>query len=252
MKYTYTLPVSYQEVDTTRRWRLYNLENRLLQTAGDVADRLGFGIKQLLPYGYTWILSRMDIEMQALPVHGEMVTIETWIERNAHMLSTRDYRFYKGSDTDGEVIGRVKSVWAVLDLKTRQAVNAFDLPMFADSEDGEELVLPRLPRMMPLSDVPTAFTSRVVYSDLDYNGHCNSCKYLEHMLNVHRPDFLNEPVPLRLSIQYSREIKEGDDYAIRFSDTGDSCRWQILNGEGEISASARLINMKTLSNDEMS
>ena len=57
MKYTYTKTVSYQEVDTTRRWRLYDLENRLLEVAGDVANTLGFGVEQLLPYGYTCLVT---------------------------------------------------------------------------------------------------------------------------------------------------------------------------------------------------
>lgn len=249
MKYTNTLSVPYQETDTTRHWRLYNLENMLLQTAADVANTLGFGIRQLLPYNYTWILTRMDIEMLQLPIHGDTVTVETWIERNAHMLSTRNFRIYKGDNTDGERIGRVSSVWAVLDLKTRQVVNAFDLPMFAGCVDGEPLVLPRLPRMLPIRDEKEAYTSKVMYSDLDYNGHCNSCKYLEHMLNTHRPRFLNYSTPFRLTIQYSREIMEGDTYSIKYSDTGDTCQWQLLNANGEISASARLTNLNPTDNE---
>ncbi|MBP5477380.1 MAG: hypothetical protein J6Y00_06830 [Paludibacteraceae bacterium] len=246
MKYAYTLSVPYQEVDTTRRWRLYNLENALLQTAADVANGLGFGIRQLFPYGYTWILTRMDIEMRERPMHGDVVTIQTWIERNAHLLSTRNFRIYKGDSTDGGLIGRVSSVWAVLDLQSRQVVNAFDLPMFDGCVDGEPLVLPRQQRVMPLRDVEEAYRSRVTYSDMDYNGHCNSCKYLEHMLDVHRPAFLDNPVPFRLTVQYSREIREGDTYAVKYADTGDACQWQMLNASGETSASARLTNLNQI------
>lgn len=244
MKYTYTKTVSYQEVDTTRRWRLYDLENRLLEVAGDVANTLGFGVEQLLPYGYTWILSRIDITMQRLPRHGDKVTFETWIEKNAHMLSTRNYRLYMGEGTQGELIGQVSSIWAVLDLKTRQVVNAFDMPMFADCVDGEALELPRAAKMLPLKEVEAACLSHVKYSDLDYNGHCNSCKYLENMLNVHRPAFLNTPTALRLTIQYSREITEGEGYSVKYSDTGDACQWQILTETGESSVTARLTNLQ--------
>jgi len=249
MKYAYTLRVPYQETDTTRRWRLYSLENTLLQVAADVANELGFGIRQLLPYGYTWILTRMDIEMRELPMHGDTVTVQTWIERNAHMLSVRNFRIYNGDSTQGELIGRVSSVWAVLDLKTRQIVNAFDMPMFDGCVDGEPLVLPRQLRMLPLCEEKEAFTSQVMYSDLDYNGHCNSCKYLEHMLNIHRPSFMNAPTPFRLTINYSREIVEGDTYSVKYSDTDDACQWQLLNAKGETSASARLTNLNHIDNE---
>ena len=49
MKYKYEYEIKYQEVDFNRRLRLYVLENYLLETAGRVADELGFGIKYLYP-----------------------------------------------------------------------------------------------------------------------------------------------------------------------------------------------------------
>ncbi|MCR4665661.1 MAG: hypothetical protein K5660_09905 [Paludibacteraceae bacterium] len=242
MKYTYKIEVPYLETDASRHWRLYNMENTLLNVASKVANELGFGVKQLLPYGYTWIISRMDIEMQKIPVHGDSLTVETWIERNAHMLSTRNYRIYMGKDTSGELIGQAASVWAVLDLQTRQVVNAFDLPIFKDCVDGEELNMTRVPRMLPMKEVEAVYTSKVKYSDVDYNGHCNSCKYLENMMNVYRPSFLEKGRAMRLTISYSKEIKEGDTYMVKFIDTDNSCQWQIVTGTGEVSASARLTN----------
>ena len=257
MKYTFQQTVSYQEVDQTRRLRLFQFENMLLQVAGDVANQLGFGVKQLLPYGYTWILSRMDIQMKELPTHGDLLTFETWIEQNAHMLSTRDYHIYLGNDTQAPLIGQVSSVWAVLDLNQRQAVNAFDLPMFKDCVDGTPLRLERLPRMLPLTEPQGEKTATIQYSDIDYNGHCNSCKYLEHMLNAHRPSFMAEPTPFRLTIQYSKEVMEGTEILIRFKESqlsmsenetkNNVCQWQIQNAQGETSATARLIaqNLKS-------
>lgn len=256
MKYTHTITIPYQEVDANRRWRLYSLENALLNVAGDVANRLGFGVEQLQPYGYTWILSRLDVLMNELPTHGDVITFETWIEQNAHMLSTRNYRIYKGQDTTGLLIGQAASVWAVLDLKTRQAVNAFSLPMFDGCVDGERLNMERMPRMLSLNEAENKREYTIVYSDIDYNGHCNSCKYLEHMLNTHYPQFLRQPVPLRLTMQYSREVMEGEQVTILYHEdeiatdnthpeqTSPAIRWQISKAKGEVSATARLISLK--------
>ena len=58
MKYRYTYVVPYQDVDATRRLRLYSMENYLLNVAGKVADEMGIGILDLLPMNYTWIMDR--------------------------------------------------------------------------------------------------------------------------------------------------------------------------------------------------
>ena len=127
MKYRYNYLVPYQDVDATRRLRLYTMENYLLNVAGKVADEMGIGIPMLLPMNYTWIITHLNMEMLYLPKHGEEMIIETWIERNAHMLSVRDFRIYiKESASDNQelrLIGCAKTVWAVLDLTSREIVN---------------------------------------------------------------------------------------------------------------------------------
>ena len=140
MKYSYEYEIKYQEVDGRKRLRLFNLENYLLEVAGTVADALGFGIAKLHPMGLTWILTRMSIEMSELPTHCEKVRFETWIESNAHMLSTRNFRIYSGE----RLIGQVKSVWAVLDLEKREIVNVFNDPMFEGCVDGEVIEMARV------------------------------------------------------------------------------------------------------------
>ena len=120
-KYNYEYDIKYQEVDGKKKLRLFNLENYLLEVAGKVADDLDFGIAKLHPMGLTWILTRLSVEMFDLPTHGEHVRFETWIESNAHMLSTRDFRIYSGE----RLIGQCKSVWAVLiGTKTTRLPNA--------------------------------------------------------------------------------------------------------------------------------
>ena len=118
MKYNYEYNVNYQEVDGAKKIRLFNLENYILEVAGLVADELGFGIAKLHPMGLTWILTRVSLEMYELPTHCQNLRFETWIESNAHMLSTRDFRIY----SNDQLIGICKSVWAVLDLEKREIV----------------------------------------------------------------------------------------------------------------------------------
>lgn len=232
-KYNYEFEIKYQEVDDRKRLRLFNLENYLLEVAGLVADQLGFGIQVLHPQGLTWILTRLSVEMYELPTHCEKVRFETWIESNVHMLSTRDFRIYSGE----KLIGICKSVWAVLDLDKREIVNVFDRPIFEGSVDGEVLDMPRV-RMTTIPEPTGCETHKIVYSDLDYNRHCNSCRYLQAMTDAYLPDYYGKRV--RLDINYSKEVGLGDELQTYYLLTEDGVQYQQKNSASETSCSAKI------------
>ncbi|MBR7154149.1 MAG: hypothetical protein IKD12_02430 [Paludibacteraceae bacterium] len=233
MKYSYEYEIKYQEVDGRKKLRLFNLENYLLEVAGIVADELGFGIRVLHPKGLTWILTRLSVEMDELPTHCEKIRIETWIESNVHMLSTRDFRIYSGD----KLIGRCKSVWAVLDLEKREIVNCFDNPIFEGAVDGEVLDMPRV-RMTTIPEPTGCMPHKIVYSDIDYNGHCNSCRYLQAMTDAYLPDYYGKRV--RLDINYSKEAMLGETLMTNYLVSEDGVQYQQKNETGETSCSAKL------------
>lgn len=233
MKYSYEYDIKYQEVDGQKKLRLFNLENYLLEVAGRVADELNFGIARLHPMGLTWILTRLSVEMYEMPTHCEHVRFETWIESNMHMLSTRDFRIYSGN----RLIGHCKSVWAVLDLTKREIVNIFDDPMFANAIDGEVIDMPRV-RMTTIPEPTGCAPHKIVYSDIDYNGHCNSCRYLQAMTDAYLPDYYGKKV--RLDINYSKEAMQGETLQTYYLITEDGVQYQQKNENGETSCSAKI------------
>ena len=233
MKYNYEYEIKYQEVDGEKKLRLFNLENYLLEVAGTVADALGFGIAALHPRGLTWILTRLSVEMYELPTHCQKVRFETWIESNAHMLSTRNFRIYSGD----KLIGQCKSVWAVLDLAKREIVNIFDDPMFANCVDGEVIDMPRV-RMTTIPEPTGIVPHKVVYSDIDYNGHCNSCRYLQAMTDAYLPDYYGKKV--RLDINYQKESMLGEELQTLYLVTEEGVQYQQKNSHGETSCSAKI------------
>lgn len=233
MKYSCEYEIKYQEVDGQKKLRLFNLENYLLEVAGTVADELGFGIATLHPIGLTWILTRLSVEMYELPTHCQKVRFETWIESNAHMLSTRDFRIYSGD----RLIGQCKSVWAVLDLKKREIVNIFDDPMFEGCVDGEVIEMSRI-RMTTIPEPTGCAKHKIVYSDIDYNGHCNSCRYLQAMTDAYLPAYYGKKV--RLDINYSKEAMMGDELQTYYLVSEDGVQYQQKNRYDETSCSAKI------------
>ena len=254
MKYRHTIIVPYQDVDASRRLRLYSMENYLLNIAGKVADEMGIGIPVLLPMNYTWIITHLNMEMLYLPKHGEEMIVETWIERNAHMLSVRDFRIYQPqADGTERLIGCAKTVWAVLDLTSREIVNIFDHDIFKDAVDGEVLNMARAPRLRPIQlddiedegGVAGEVLHEIQYSDVDYNCHCNSCKYLEWMVNAVQA-FDNQK-PFRLDINYVKELYQGDVMYTRFLKTENAVRYQQVDENGATCCSAMITQIENVS-----
>ena len=246
MKYYYDFTVPYQDVDMDRRLRLYTLENYLLGYAAQTADRIGFGIPQLLPYNYTWIITNLNAELDYLPTHNDTIQIETWIESNHHSLSTRNYRLYLTNNGEHKLIGKVKSVWAVLELTRREIVNPFNMPMFEGCEDGEVLEINRCARIRGINEPTTTGEHTVVYSDMDYNRHCNSCKYLEMMLNTRFPEFIRqarekgEQTGVKLEITYSKEAQLAETLKILCAETENDTCYQETNSEGLTCCTCRI------------
>ncbi|MBR1929144.1 MAG: hypothetical protein IJ834_05325 [Paludibacteraceae bacterium] len=247
--------VQYQEVDGNRRLRLYTLENMLLNSAGSNADDTGIGIQYLLEQNCTWVITNMSLEIRYLPTHGERIGIETWVENAAHMLSVRNFRIYL-LDSEGEIIkqiGQAKSVWAVINITDRTIQNVFEQQVFIDYHYGPALPIGRAPRFHVI-DMPDGEDShKIVYSDIDYNGHCNSCKYVEFMLNACEPVALKQMLPqsaeliddnsktLRIDIKYAKEMYKGEVSKIKYQHIDESTiQYEVRNSAGELACNARI------------
>ncbi len=225
-KFRYDYPIQYQEVDGSRHLRLYTLENFLLNSAGLAADTLGIGSEWLTPQDMTWVLTNITFEIDALPRYNQTLTVETWVEDFAHMLSPRNYRLY----IDSQLAGQVRTVWAVISLTDRSIQNIFHYPAFETVERGEKLAIDRIRHGAAIQESDGVWEHTIEYSDIDYNGHCNSCKYLEFILNAHQPSFLGQP--LTLDMKYAREVHKGDAIRVLYKQVDEqTIRYEIRTAQ---------------------
>lgn len=256
-------PIQYQDLDQNMRLRLYTLENMLLNAAGLAADEGGFGVQALLKQDCTWVLTNLALEVYYLPTVGETLVLETWVEQNVHMLSVRNYRLRVGES----IVGQARSVWAVINIHNRTAQNVFSQSPFSDMGTGEKLVISKAVRMLPFSEeerntpegILGVWPHTVQYSDIDYNGHCNSCKYLEFMINACEPVALKQNLPsspeacadgkgLRIDIKYAREIHRGEQVVVFWrplpdADASESVAYELRTVSGELSCQARIASL---------
>ena len=241
MKYQFEYSIHNQDVDANSRLRLYTLENYLLDSAGLAADDLGIGYRDLLRDNQAWVLIRMVCELTYVPTVGDTIVIETWVNGFKHGLSPREFVLYRKTPEGLEPIAKAHSVWAVIDLTSRQLQNVFAWEPYLSIECHELLDL-KTARLRPLQQFNLTDTYKIRYSDLDYNSHCNSCKYLEMMLNANHQivDNWSEGQTLSFDLNYQHEVYLDDVVTINMDVQDNEITYDVICPNGEHSVLAKI------------
>ena len=114
---TYQFVAEPFHVDFNGRLTMGVLGNHLLNCAGFHANDRGFGIATLNEDNYTWVLSRLAIELDEMPYQYENFSVQTWVENVYRLFTDRNFAII---DKDGKKIGYARSVWAMINLNTRK------------------------------------------------------------------------------------------------------------------------------------
>ena len=110
---TYQFVAEPFHVDFNGRLTMGVLGNHLLNCAGFHANDRGFGIATLNEDNYTWVLSRLAIELDEMPYQYENFSVQTWVENVYRLFTDRNFAII---DKDGKKIGYARSVWAMINL----------------------------------------------------------------------------------------------------------------------------------------
>ena len=196
-------------VDFTGRLTMSVLGNHLLNCAGFRAADRGFGIATLNDYHFTWVLSRLAIELERMPRQYEKFTIQTWIEDVYRLFTNRNFAIL---DEHGNPLGYARSIWAMISLETRKPADLLSLHggSIVDYVCKEKECPIERPGKIKVSDEHPVGEYRTQYSDIDINGHVNSIKYIEHVLDLFPIEMFRDKQLKRFEMAYSAESYYGD------------------------------------------
>ena len=205
---TYKFVAEPFHVDFTGKLTMGVLGNHLLNCAGFHASERGFGIAEINENHYTWVLSRLAIELEDMPRQYEDFSIHSWIENVYRLFTDRNFELV---NKDGKTIGYARSVWAMISMETRKPADLFTLHgeslNYYASDRECPIAKPGRIRVAPSEPVAEYLTK---YSDIDINGHVNSIKYIEHILDLFPMETFKEKSIRRFEMAYVAESYYGD------------------------------------------
>jgi len=186
------------------------LGNQMLNAADFHSTDRGFGMKYLMGIHRSWVLSRLAIELTDRPRQYEHFTIETWVENALRFFTKRNFRI---TGDDGKVFGYGRSVWAMIDTETRQPCDIYAINDGAIKnwiEDEKPCPIDNGDRVKMSNEAELIRSIDTYYHDIDINGHVNSVKYIEHVIDLWDLDWYKEHEIKRFDIAYVAETHQGD------------------------------------------
>lgn len=198
-------------LDFRGRLTLPMIGNYLLHCAAEHAGQKGFGFNDMSERRCAWVLSRLAVEMTRYPAMSETVSVHTWVEEVGRWFTSRCFALRGPS---GEPVGYARSVWAAIDLETRKPTDLSALGSLQAYVADEPCPIDKPGKIAAAETGAPGEPYRVRYSDLDVNGHFNSIKYIEHILNLFDLDFFRRKEIHRFEINYLAEGRYGMELSL--------------------------------------
>ena len=184
MKFTQRYTVKWHDTDANRQARPSALVTYLQETANEHVTHTGLSLDEMRDrFGLAFILGGLSVRAYEPLCAGDNIEVETWTCGERGFRHNRCFRVLR----DGKTVAEATSQWALVNLTDGSLVKVEDMPYRIEPE--EPITLPDLPtrlKMPPLSQMEPAGERRIVYSDIDYNGHMNNTRY---------PDMLCDFIP---------------------------------------------------------
>ena len=234
---TYRYQVATQNVDFTLRATIDSLGNYILNTAGIDAQDKGFGVDALSPQNLTWVLSKFVIEIDSRPEQFAEFDLTTWVNQNSRLVSTRNFTL---SDMDGNVFIRSLSQWCMLDYVKRVPVNLQTIedlyaPYVCEAESPCEA-----PLRLRAIEAEVVKEHRVAYSDIDFNRHMNTMRYIDIIFDTMPIEMLEKLDKLRMDINFMREARYGDELSLLCEERDNLRLYEFRNAAGDVLCRASL------------
>ena len=187
--------------DSKGRMRPSNICSSMLNFAYRHADARGFGSTSSLG----WVIARMGVHVERVPLEKERLRVDTWIRNLYHGFTDRCVRMV---DKDGNEVVSMIATFAMIDLETRTSVDLngdIGVEMNGCLVPDEQMAFRRIPSLNRTPVEEVTFKRRPHYSDIDVNGHMNSIRYIDHILDAMPIEYIKSHDLTDIVVAYMQE-----------------------------------------------
>lgn len=205
--------IACYEADANQLMRPTAMLDMMQEAANINATALGFGYDELINSNTAWVLSRIHVKFEKLPLWRQEVNLKTWHKGVAKLFYLRDFIL---SDTEGNTMIKATTSWLIIDMNTRRLVRNSDLATSPDKCNNEDAIAEPADKVVVPVDIEPELVRKhpVTWSEIDTNGHVNNVKYAVWALDAVKPEDIKERPLKELLINYDAEVMPGDTVKI--------------------------------------
>ncbi|KQO22750.1 acyl-ACP thioesterase [Flavobacterium sp. Leaf82] len=219
--------INFTQCTPTGFLKYTDLCNILQLTAAAHSEVGGISFFDMQEFHQAWVLSRMRVEVSALPKWQDIVTVKTWINSLENSRSVRALEMY----VNGKKIVGCETYWAVFNTQARRpeplALPYEHFELFPENRATNE----GFSKININHEKEAVFEKTVYLSDLDIVNHVNNVKYLEWCLDhVDEKRILKQEVK-SFEMNFMKELSLKDQVVIHESEDNTTAKFSITKGE---------------------
>ena len=230
MEYRMKTEVDVHDVDFNGVAKTSSIMKYIQSAAQCQLTEGGMSYDNLKSNNRAFILSRVKLEiLKPLRAYAPLTAV-------TYPCESRGYSFLRcyQLESDGEVVARAISVWALIDTESRALVkvNDFNLGLPTLPQNGLVLGAMKLP-----SNMTDIGGYGVHYGDVDQNRHMNNTKY---------PDMYSSFLPLNgkmirsITISYSNEAQIGEKLRVQRGEENGFYYFRTVRSDGKVNSEAQI------------
>ncbi len=226
-RYSETHRISCYEADANKNLRPAALLDWMQEAAGRNAADLGFGYEEMISGNTAWVLSRIRVCFHNYPKWRESVNLKTWHKGANRIFYLRD--FILENEAQERLVSATTS-WLIIDLSSRRMVRERNLAENFDNSQMGHAIEEQAEKIVPPKNAEPELvhTHKVVWSDIDTNGHVNNVKYVVWAMDVLDYALADGKPVKELLVNYDSEVLPGQEvelYRVRAEEEGNIVRY---------------------------
>jgi medium-chain acyl-[acyl-carrier-protein] hydrolase len=195
--------VTSADSDFQRSLKVSSLVNMLIQIAWQHAEEMGYGVDSMNKTGLAWMLSRMQLKVDCLPLWNDAIKITTWPKGIRRLLYLRDFIV---SDSNDNPLVKGTSEWLMIDINARRPkLRDPDNPAFKVNEN-KHAIEGEVPVLKIPEDDREIFHHITRYSDIDLNKHLTATRYIDLMFDCFDLEFFKNNRCKEIILNFMREV----------------------------------------------
>lgn len=199
--------------------------------AGKGAQQTDFNDDNMRAHNCAWVLARMQVKFEKPVRYDETIKMETWHKGLNGLYFLRDYQLL---NEKGEAAITSTSSWIVMNTESRrisrdEAVMKL-IDIAAQSNDNAiEEPCPKVavPKGVEFEEIGSR---KVMFSDVDYNGHANNVQYTVWALDLLPEEIVYKRRLKEIVINFNKEARASETVTLYHAEIDGA---HIVEGKSE-------------------